>query len=177
MKELIKPNSDLYPNPVALISSKFEDKESIITLAWVGTVCSNPPMVSISIRPSRFSYELVKKSGEFVINIPTTSIVKQTNICGSKSGRNSDKWILCNFTRQLSETVSVPSIAECPVNMECKVKQILSLGTHDMFVAEVTSVHKDPNWDKKENKMIVFARGMGGSYGKVDPILLTNEDF
>ncbi len=177
MKDKITPNSDLYPNPVALISSKFKDKESIVTLAWVGTVCSNPPMVSISIRPSRFSHELVKKSGEFVINIPTTSMVKQINMCGSKSGRDSDKWSISGFTRQLSETVTVPCIAECPVNMECKVKHIHSLGSHDMFVAEVTSVHKDSNWEEKDGEMIVFARGIGGSYGKVDRFLLTNEDF
>jgi flavin reductase (DIM6/NTAB) family NADH-FMN oxidoreductase RutF len=134
-------------------------------------------MVSISIRPTRFSHELVKNSNEFVINIPTSSMIKQINICGSKSGRHIDKWKKCNFTKQPSKTVNVPGITECPVNMECKVKQMVSLGSHDVFIAEVTQVHKDPEINQKEGEMIVFARGKGGHYGKVTDILLTSDDF
>ena len=167
LKKIEKGNSDLYPNPVALISAEFEGKESIITLAWVGTVCSNPPMISISIRPSRFSYELVKNAGEFVVNIPTSSMVEQINLCGTRSGKNTDKWEKCKFTKQPSKNIDVPGIAECPVNMECKVNQVISLGTHDMFIAEVTTIHRDPKWDKKDGEMIIFARGF---YGKVEQI-------
>jgi len=177
VKKIEKGNSDLYPNPVALISSEFEGKVSIITLAWVGTVCSSPPMVSISIRPSRFSHELVNSSKEFVINIPTSSMIKQINLCGSKSGRNTDKWSKCNFTKQPSKTVNVPGIAECPVNMECKVKQMLNLGSHDVFIAEVTQVLKDPGINEKDGEMIVFARSKGSNYGKVTNIMLTSEDY
>ncbi|MHA1452960.1 MAG: flavin reductase family protein, partial [Promethearchaeota archaeon] len=90
-----------------------------------------------------------------MINIPTSSMIKQINLCGSKSGRNTDKWSKCNFTKQPSKTVSVPGIAECPVNMECKVKQMLNLGSHDVFIAEVTQVHKDPGINEKEGEMIV----------------------
>ncbi|TFG16458.1 MAG: flavin reductase family protein [Promethearchaeota archaeon] len=171
LKKIEKGNSDLYPNPVALISAEYEGKESIITLAWVGTVCSSPPMVSISIRPSRFSYELVKSSREFVINIPTSSMIKQINLCGSKSGKTTDKWRICGFTKQLSKTISVPAIAECPVNMECKVTQVISLGSHEMFIAEVTQVHKDPDIHEKDGEMVVFARGKGGNYGKISRIM------
>jgi flavin reductase (DIM6/NTAB) family NADH-FMN oxidoreductase RutF len=177
VKKIEKGNSDLYPNPIALISSEYEGKESIITLAWVGTVCSSPPMVSISIRPSRFSHKLVNSSREFVINIPTSSMIKQIDLCGSKSGKHTDKWSKCNFTKQPSKTVSVPGITECPVNMECKVTQVVSLGSHDMFIAEVTQVHKDPRINEKDGEMIVFARGKGKNYGKVSNIMLNSEDY
>ena len=163
-----KGNSDLYPNPVVLVSAEYNGKESIITLGWVGTVCSNPPMVSISIRPSRFSHELVKKSGEFVINIPTSKMVDQIVICGSKSGRDTDKWKECNFTKESADTISTPVIAECPVNMECKVSQVIKLGTHDMFIAEVTKVQRDTNWDKMDGQMVVFARGFYGKVGAIE---------
>ena len=167
MKSIEKGNSDLYPNPVVLVSAEYEGKESIITLGWVGTVCSNPPMVSISIRPSRFSHMLVKKSGEFVINIPTTKMTDQIELCGTKSGKNTDKWKECGFSKESSQTIKVPGIAECPVNMECVVNQVIKLGTHDMFIAEVTKVQRDTNWDKMDSQMVVFARGF---YGKVDVI-------
>jgi flavin reductase (DIM6/NTAB) family NADH-FMN oxidoreductase RutF len=167
MKEREKGISDLYPNPVVLVSTEYDGKESIITLGWVGTICSNPPMVSISIRPSRFSHNLVKKSREFVINIPTTKMLEQIEICGTQSGKNTDKWKKCSFTKQPSDTISVPVIAECPVNMECKVTQIISLGSHDMFIAEVMKIQRDTNWDKMDGQMVVFTRGF---YGKVDTI-------
>ncbi|MBN2156881.1 MAG: flavin reductase family protein [Candidatus Lokiarchaeota archaeon] len=167
MKITKQGNSDLFPNPVALVSSKYKDEESIITLAWVGTVCSNPPMISISIRPSRFSYGLIKRSMEFVLNIPTSKMIREIELCGTKSGKNTDKWKLCEFTRQPSIDIKIPAILECPVNLECKVHQIYSLGTHDMFIAEVLKIHRNPEWNNKYEEMVVFARGF---YGKVQPV-------
>ncbi len=153
-------NSALYPNPVMLVSAAYEDKESIITLAWGGTSSSNPPYVSIAIRKSRFSYDLIKNSEEFVLNIPTASMLEQVEFCGTKSGREHDKWKECNFTKGESENINAPYIEECPVSLECKVYQIIELGSHDLFIGEVVAFHLDEKW-KEESfpDMLTYTRG------------------
>ena len=163
MKLDTSPNPCFYPNPVVLVSVKYGSKESIITLAWVGTVCSDPPMVSMSIRPNRFSYDLLKESGECVMNFPKSSMLEEVQLCGTKSGKHIDKWNECSFTRRKSKEVDVPAIDECPVNMECKITQIVNLGTHDMFIAKVEALHIDDDW-KKDNypSMLTFTRGKYG---------------
>jgi flavin reductase (DIM6/NTAB) family NADH-FMN oxidoreductase RutF len=146
MKKLEMPPSEaLYPVPVVLVSSldKTTGKANIITIAWCGIVCSNPPLVSISIRPSRHSHKLIKETGDFVINIPTSLIVKKVDLCGIRSGKDIDKFRACSFSALPSRQVASPMIKECPVNIECKLKDIVSLGVHDMFIAEVVSVHAD----------------------------------
>lgn len=163
MKKEEKPNSGFYPNPVVLVSVKHESKESIITLAWVGTCCSDPPMVSIGVRPNRYSYEILRESKEFVINFPTASMLEQVELCGTKSGKDIDKWKECKFTKVESKEVKVPSIAECPVNMECKIEQILNLGTHDHFIARVVALHVEETWKAKDYlEMLTFTHGKYG---------------
>ena len=161
MKKLQEnPSSALYPNPVMLVSAAFEDKESIITLAWGGTSGSNPPYVSIAIRKSRYSYSLIKNSKEFVLNIPTASMLEQVEFCGTKSGRDFDKWKECNFTKGESVNISTPYIVECPVSLECKVFQILELGTHDLIIGEVVAYHLDEKWKEESYPdMLTYTRG------------------
>ena len=163
MKINEKPNSCFYPNPVVLVSVTHELKESIITLSWVGTCCSEPPVVSISVRPERYSHQILQDSKEFVINFPTLSLIDQVKICGTKSGRDIDKWKVCNFTKTESKEVNTPAIAECPVNIECKVEQVIKLGTHDLFIARVVASHIDDKWKTNGySDMLTFTRGKYG---------------
>ncbi len=161
MKHYEEPSSNLYPNPVVLVSAKFQEKESIIAIAWVGTCCSSPPIISISVRKERYSYDLIKNSREFVINVPLSSMVDQIKICGTKSGRDSDKWAACNFIRSDSKYVSVPGINECPVNIECKVINILEIGVHDLILGEVLGVKIDKEWKEATYpNMVTFTKGI-----------------
>ena len=155
------PYSALYPNPVMLVSASHEGKESIITLAWGGTCCSNPPIVGIAIRKERYSYELIEKSKEFVLNIPTAAQLEAVEFCGTKSGKDFDKWKECNFTKGTSQQVKTPHIQECPVSLECTLEEIVKLGSHDLFLGEVVALHMDEEW--KENKypeMLTYTRGV-----------------
>ncbi|KMT22710.1 flavin reductase family protein [Clostridium cylindrosporum] len=148
-----KPGTMLYPVPAVMISCKNEDVDNIITVAWAGTVCTNPAMVSISVRPSRYSHELIKKSGEFIINLPGENLAYHTDFCGVKSGRDIDKFKHLNLTKKMGTKVNVPMIEECPVNIECKVKDIISLGSHDMFLAEVLAVNVNENLLDENDKL------------------------
>ena len=134
----------LYPVPAVMVSCrKPGEKPNIITIAWAGTVCSSPVMVSISVRPERHSYEIIQETGEFVINLVTKDLIRAADYCGVKSGRDTDKFEVCHLTPLESEVVGAPGIAECPVNLECRVKEIKKLGSHDMFLAEVVGVTAD----------------------------------
>ena len=155
------PSSALYPNPVMLVSSSYEGKESIITLAWGGTCCSSPPTVGVAIRKNRFSYDLIANSKEFVVNIPTAKMLEEVELCGTKSGRDIDKWKESKFTKKQGSVVKTPMIKECPVSLECKLKQIVELGSHDLFLGEVVALHLDEEW--KQNKypnMLTYTRGI-----------------
>lgn len=146
-KELWKPGNMLYPLPVVMVSLADRDGHpNIITLAWVGTVCTNPPMVSISVRPERYSYPILKETGEFVINLTTKELAFATDYCGVKSGRDVDKFKEMGLTPIPAKEVAAPMIKESPVNIECKVRQILPLGSHDMFLADVVAVHADEKY-------------------------------
>ncbi|MHA2053499.1 MAG: flavin reductase family protein [Candidatus Hodarchaeales archaeon] len=163
MKNEVKGNSSFYPNPVVLASVKYQSMESIITLSWAGTCCSDPPMVSVGVRPERYSYPILKNSGEFVINFPIKSLLDSVKFCGTESGRDYDKWKECNFTKMTSKNIVPPAIVECPVNIECKVEQIIKLGTHDLFIARVITSHVDSNWKlEKYPKMLTYTRGKYG---------------
>jgi len=173
-KVLLKPGTELYPVPAVMVTcvSK-EGKPNIITLAWVGTVCSEPPMVSISIRPSRYSHGLIEESGEFVVNIPTADLVRQTDMCGVISGRTHDKFEAAGLTAEPARLVRPPLIKECPVNLECKVKHALDLGTHDMYVGEIVAVHADEavlgpdgSVDAASTKALAFAASEYWSLGE-----------
>ncbi len=141
-KESWKPGNMLYPVPAVMVSCRRgEERPNIITVAWCGTVSSAPPMVSISVRPERYSYGIIKESGEFVINLVTKDLAFATDYCGVRSGRNVDKFREMNLTESESATVKAPGIAQSPVNIECRVTNELDLGSHHMFLAEVTGVN------------------------------------
>ncbi|MCQ2236736.1 MAG: flavin reductase family protein [Bacteroidales bacterium] len=147
-KQIWRPGNQLYPLPAVMVSCASADGEekNIITIAWAGTICSNPAMISISIRPQRHSYKLIKESGEFVVNLTTKELAYATDWCGVKSGRDFDKFKEMKLTPEASSVVKAPSIKESPVSIECKVKQIIPLGTHDMFIAEVVAVQADEKY-------------------------------
>ncbi len=146
-KEFWKPGNMLYPLPVVMVSCQEEGRRpNIITVAWTGTVCTNPPMVYISVRPERYSYGIIRSSGEFVINLTTKRLARATDFCGVRSGREIDKFEKMGLTPLESETVSAPGILESPVNIECKVAEVKELGSHHMFLAQVAGVRVDKSY-------------------------------
>ena len=146
-KQIWKPGNMIYPLPAVMVSCQREgEKPNIITVAWTGTVCTNPPMVYISVRPQRYSYDILDETGEFVINLTTKELTKAADFCGVRSGRDVDKFAEMNLTPWPGQKVSVPQIAESPVSLECRVTQKIELGSHTMFVAEVVSVSVDEKW-------------------------------
>jgi flavin reductase (DIM6/NTAB) family NADH-FMN oxidoreductase RutF len=154
MKVKKNPWTALFPCPVVPVTSVGGDgRTNIITLAWAGTVCSDPPMVGLGIRPHRHSYSLVEDAGEFVVNIPTTRILKETDFCGVFSGRDVDKFAETGLTPEPSEKVKPPLIKECPVNMECEVKKKIPLGVHHLFLGEVIQVHVDQDVLGKDGRI------------------------
>ena len=131
----------LYPVPAVMVSCQRPgEKPNIVTIAWAGTICSDPAMVSISVRPERYSYDIIKETGEFTINLVTEKLAFATDYCGVKSGRDVDKFKEMNLHACDGVNVSCPAIEESPVNVECKVKQVVELGSHHMFIAEVVGV-------------------------------------
>ena len=139
-----KPGNMLYPLPVVMVScGDAPENYNIITVAWTGTICSTPPMISISVRKERHSHGIIMRTGEFVVNLTTEELVRATDWCGVKSGRDVNKWKAMGLTPSKSESVSAPGIAESPVSIECKVRQVIELGSHDMFLGEVTGVRVD----------------------------------
>lgn len=166
-KEIWKPGNMLYPLPVVMVTvADRTGKPNIITLAWVGTVCSDPPMVSISVRPERYSYSILKDTGEFVINLTTKELAFATDFCGVRSGRDVDKFREMGLTPVKADKVKAPLIKESPVNLECRVTEIKSLESHDMFLAEVAAVHADKKFMDKNRKFhledaepIVYSHG------------------
>jgi len=142
-----KPGNMVFPVPAVMVTcGNKPENYNIITIAWTGTICTNPPMCYISIRPSRHSYDIIKETGEFVINITTKELAFATDWCGVKSGRDFDKFKEMNLTAAKAEKVSAPIIKEAPISIECKVTEIKPLGTHDMFVAEVVNVSADEKY-------------------------------
>ena len=136
-----KPGNMLYPLPAVLVTTRGNDgKDNIITVAWTGTVCTNPPMLYISVRPERYSYRALKETGEFVVNLTTEAMAKETDFCGVRSGRDLDKFEKTGLHKGEASVVGVPIILESPVNIECRVKEEIALGSHSMFLADVVHV-------------------------------------
>lgn len=164
----------LYPLPAVLISvSDGEGRDNLFTVAWTGTICSDPAMVSISVRPERYSYPMIEKTGEFVINLTTEELCYATDYCGVRSGREIDKWKEMGLTKVWGEHVKAPMVAESPVNLECRVTEKKELGTHDMFLAEILAVHADEKYmdesgrfDLNSAKPLVYSHGRYYSVGK-----------
>lgn len=157
----------LYPLPAVLVSvADKEGRQNLLTVAWTGTVCSDPAMVFISVRPERYSYHMIKETGEFVINLTTEKLVKATDYCGVKSGRDVDKFKEMKLTPLPADKVKAPLLKESPVNIECKVKEVIPLGTHDMFLAEVVAVHADEEYmDETGRFSLSSAKPLAYSHG------------
>lgn len=168
MKQVFKPGNMLYPLPAVMVSCMRQgEKPNIITVAWAGTVCSSPAMVSISVRKERHSHAIIKETGEFVINLVTKDLVRATDFCGVRSGREVDKFRAMNLTPEPSRAVSPPSIGESPVNIECRVKEVIPLGSHDLFLAEVVSVSADDKYMDSTGKFHLNSTGLAAySHGE-----------
>ena len=173
-KQVWKAGNMLYPLPVVMVTVRDRaGKANIITVAWAGTVCTNPPMLSISVRPERYSHRALMETKEFVVNLTTEKLVRATDYCGVKSGRDVDKFKATGLTQAPAEKVSAPLIEESPVNIECKVKEIRHLGSHDLFLAEVVAVHADESYMNEKGKFelskanpIVYSHGEYYALGK-----------
>ena len=161
-KQTWKPGNMIYPVPAVMVSTADKKGNSnILTVAWTGTVCTNPPMAYISVRPERYSYHMIKESGEFVINLTTKKLIRATDYCGVRSGRNVDKWKECRLTKSSAKSLKyAPVIEEAPVNIECKVKSIQELGSHHMFLAEVTAVQVDETYMDEKGKFDLNRTGL-----------------
>ena len=164
---LWKPGNMVYPVPAVMVTAADrEGKSNIITIAWTGTVCTNPPMAYISVRPERYSYGMLKETGEFVINLTTEKLIRATDYCGVKSGRDTDKWKETGLTPIPAQEVNVPLIKESPVNIECRVSEIRELGSHHMFLARVVAVDVDEAYLNEQGRFelqkaapIVYSHG------------------
>ena len=150
MKFELKPQTVFSPVPVVMVSCGTIENANITTVAWTGIVNSEPPLVYISLRDTRKSYEIIKEMGEFAINIPNENLVWHADFCGTKSGKNIDKFKEANLQKEKGKLVKAPLIKECPINLECKVKEIKSLGSHDMFIAEIVNINVDEEFIENE---------------------------
>lgn len=171
-----KPGTMIYPVPAVMVScGDSKENYNIITIAWTGTICSNPPMCYISIQPKRHSYQIIKDTGEYVINLTTKELAKATDWCGVKSGRDFNKFEEMNLKPGTAKHVKAPTIIEAPVNIECKVKDIISLGSHDMFISEVLGIGADEKFfDEKTGvfklskaRPIAYSHGIYYELGKM----------
>jgi flavin reductase (DIM6/NTAB) family NADH-FMN oxidoreductase RutF len=168
MKQHWKPGTMIYPLPALLVScGSGQDEYNLITVSWTGTVCSDPPMCYISVRKNRHSYEILKKNMEFVLNLTTKELAYATDWCGVRSGEKFNKFEEMHLTPGKARLVAAPLVEESPVNIECRVKEILSLGSHDMFLAEVVNVQADEKYidqstgklDLEKAGLLVYAHG------------------
>lgn len=160
-KQLWKPGNMIYPLPAVMVSvTDGEGHDNIITVAWTGTVCTNPAMAYISVRPSRYSYDMIRKTGEFVINLTTEKLAYATDFCGVRSGRDVDKFQKLNLTKEKAQFVSAPMIGEAPVSIECRGREVKELGSHDMFLADVLAVHADEAYMDKNNRFHLNDAGL-----------------
>ncbi len=168
-KLLWKAGNMVYPLPAVMVTAgSYEGESNIITVAWTGTICTNPAMVYISVRPERYSYNLLKDTKEFVINLTTKQLAKATDYCGVVSGRDVDKWERANLTKGKATKVSCPVIVESPVNIECRVTEIKELGSHHMFIAEVLAIQVSEEYMDKNNRF---------NLSKANPIAYSHGEY
>ncbi|MBO7437384.1 MAG: flavin reductase family protein [Bacteroidaceae bacterium] len=161
MKKSYKPGTMIYPLPAVLVScGATPDEYNVMTASWTGTVCSNPPMCYVSIRPERYSYDIIKRTGCFVINLTNKELARATDFCGVRSGRDMDKFKEAGITPGKAEVVAAPIVEEAPVSIECKVVDIRPLGSHDMFLAEVVNVLVDAKYIDKDDKLDMAAMNL-----------------
>lgn len=174
-KQIWKPGNMVYPLPAVMVSTADrEGNDNIITVAWTGTVCTNPAMLYISVRPERYSYHMLRESGEFVVNLATEKLAKATDWCGVRSGRDFDKWKEMHLTRGKAEKLTyAPIIQESPVNIECKVTEVQELGSHHMFLAKVEAVQVDERYmnetgkfELNDTQLLAYSHGEYYTLGK-----------
>ncbi len=167
-KQSWKPGTMVYPLPAVLVSCGDNEAEyNMLTIAWVGTICTNPAMCYISVRPERHSYSIIRRTGEFVINLTNEALARATDWCGVKSGKDFNKFTEMNLTPVRGEKVNAPIIAEAPLSIECKVKDIIPLGSHDMFLTEVVNIQADEQYldpqtgtfDLAKARLITYSHG------------------
>ncbi len=164
----------IYPLPAVLVScGATPDEYNLLTVAWTGTICSDPAMCYISVRPERHSYDIIRRTGEFVINLTTEELARATDWCGVRSGRDYDKFKETGLTAGRSAVVAAPTVEQAPVSIECRVKQVVPLGTHDMFIAEVVNVQADERYidpagrfDLERARPLVYSHGEYFGLGK-----------
>ena len=163
-----KPGNMLYPLPAVLVTCRDKQgNDNVLTIAWTGTICSDPAMLYISVRPERYSYPMIRETGEFVVNLTTEELLKATDYCGVRSGRDEDKFRAAGLTKGEAQQVNAPIIMESPVNIECKVKEIVPLGSHDMFIAEVVNVQvSDEYMNEKGTFVVSAAKPLAYSHGR-----------
>ena len=175
-KEAWKPGTLIYPLPAVLVSCGATPEEyNMLTIAWTGTVCTNPPMCYISVRKERHSYDIIRRTGEFAINLTTEEMARATDWCGVRSGKDNNKWEATGLTPMENEYISAPIIAESPLSICCKVRQVVELGSHDMFIADVVGILADKRYiDEDTGKFslekahpIVYSHGEYFSLGKM----------
>lgn len=169
-KEAWKPGTLIYPLPAVLVSCGSSPEEyNMLTIAWTGTVCTNPPMCYISVRKERHSYDIIRRTGEFAINLTTEDMARATDWCGVRSGRDNNKWEATGLTPMENEYISAPIIAESPLSICCKVRQVIELGSHDMFLADVVGILADSRYiDKQTGKF---------SLDKAHPIVYSHGEY
>ena len=159
-KVVWKPGTMLYPVPAVLVTSHNGGTDNVLTVSWAGTVCTEPAMLSISLRPERHSYGLIRGSGEFVVNLPTADMARAVDLCGVRSGADCDKFKAAKLTRRTARHVSAPLIAECPVCIECRVRDIIPLGSHHLFISEVLAVHAEESLMDSKGKFHLERAGL-----------------
>ena len=172
-----KPGTLVYPVPAVLVTCSDGKKDNVFTVAWTGTICTDPAMTYISVRKERFSYDIIKNSGEFCINLTTRNLAYATDYCGVRSGKDQDKFEVMNLEKEKCSVISAPCLKLSPVTIECKVKEIKELGSHDMFIAEVVAVNVDEKYmdetgrfDMQKCDLIAYSHGeyytLGEKIGK-----------
>ncbi|MDO4553959.1 MAG: flavin reductase family protein [Lachnospiraceae bacterium] len=169
-----KPGNMVYPLPAVMVTVRGKDgKDNIITIAWTGTVCTNPPMLYISVRKERYSYHLLKEAGEFVVNLTTDRLVRATDYCGVRSGEKVDKFGETRLTKEEAKKINCAMIGESPVNIECRIRQVIPLGSHDMFLADVVNVNVDDQYMEENGRFdlslsspLVYSHGEYYKIGK-----------
>ncbi len=160
MKQVWKPGTLLYPLPAVLVSCGDSAHSNLMTAAWTGTVCTNPAMLYVSIRPERYSYGIIRERGEFTVNLTTAAMARATDYCGVKSGRDTDKWAGSGLHPVPGVGVACPAVEESPVSIECRLRQVIPLGSHDMFLAEVVDVLADSRYMDADGRFDLAKAGL-----------------
>lgn len=168
-KQIWKPGNMVYPLPAVLVTCTDKNgNDNVLTIAWTGTICTDPALAYISVRPERHSYNMIKETGEFVINLTTEELCFATDYCGVRSGKDEDKFAKCSLTKEKAVSVKAPLIKESPVNIECRVREIKEYGSHTMFVADVLNIHADEKYMDEKGKFCLE---------KADPICYSHGTY